>query len=265
MQTAPSMKDETKAERKARKRLANQEKLASPTSSSTKNYVVCLKWGDKYGPEYVNRLRNMVQRNMTLDYEFVCFTDSSQGIDPEIRTESLPKMPVIGWWYKPYFFSRDLPINGTILFLDLDLVVFRNINEMFTYKPGKFCIIRDFNRKFRPGWDRMNSSIFRLQTGMFDDLWQDFKRNPAPHLQRNRGDQDWMYRYVKNFEFWPDDWIRSYKWEMRDRSQLSMINGKRNFINTADPSVSSSNKIAVFHGDPNPADCKDPWVVDNWQ
>ena len=36
-----------------------------------KKYVVCLKHGKKYGPEYVNTLAKMVKRNCTLDYEFV--------------------------------------------------------------------------------------------------------------------------------------------------------------------------------------------------
>jgi len=265
-QTQQSMKvEETKAERKARKLLEKQNKLAPSVPVNTSKYVCCLKWGDKYSAEYVNRLYNMVQRNLTLEHEFVCFTDSSQGIDKNIRVEPLPKMPVIGWWYKPYFFSNDIPLRGTVLFLDLDMVVFRNINELFSYQPGNFCIIRDFNRKFRPGWDRMNSSVFRVETGMFDHLWQDFKKNPAVHLQRNRGDQDWMYRHIRNHQFWPDEWIRSYKWEMRDKNKLAIVQGKRNFIDVGDPTIGSLNKIAVFHGDPNPADCKDPWVVDNWK
>ena len=46
-----------------------------------KKYVVCLKHGKKYGPEYVNTLANMVQRNCTLDYEFVCYTEDPTGID----------------------------------------------------------------------------------------------------------------------------------------------------------------------------------------
>ena len=254
---------ESKAERKARKARSNAS--LSPIVNNTQRYVVCLKWGNKYSSDYVNKLYNMVKRNCTVDYEFVCFTDSSQGIDKHIRTEPLPKLPVVGWWYKPYFFSKDLPIKGTILFLDLDMVVFNNIDSLFSYNPNAFCIIKDFNRSFRKDWDRMNSSVFRLQTGMFDDLWQDFNKNPALHLQRNRGDQDWMYRHIRGHVFWPDDWIQSYKWEMRGKNKLGMINGKRNFIDVSEPRVLPGAKIAVFHGDPNPADCKDPWVVDRWQ
>ena len=51
------------------------------------NYVVCLKHGKKYGPEYVNALHNMVKRNPPLDYEFVCFTEDTQGIDRAITTQ----------------------------------------------------------------------------------------------------------------------------------------------------------------------------------
>ena len=262
---------ETKAERKARKLAYKQNKASEETGLivdnvfQQNNYVVCLKWGNKYSSEYVNRLNNMVARNLTIPYEFVCFTDNKQGIDAGIRVEPLPTLPTQGWWYKPYFLSADLPIKGTLLFLDLDVVVFKNIDELFSYQPERFCIIRDFNRSLRANWDRMNSSVFRTPIGMHDSLWQDFKRNPAIHTSRNRGDQDWMFRHIKNHVFWPDEWIQSYKWEMRGKNKLAMVNGKRNFADIAEPTVLKNTSIAVFHGDPNPADCKDPWVVDRWR
>ena len=33
--------------------------------------IICMKWGTKYGPEYVNRLASMVKRNITIPYRFV--------------------------------------------------------------------------------------------------------------------------------------------------------------------------------------------------
>ena len=263
------LQTETKAERKARKARERQAKelAAMPVSHSKgKNYVCCLKWGTKYDSSYVNKLYNMVSRNLTIPFEFVCFTDNSSGIDKGIRVEPLPKIPAIGWWYKPYFLSAELPIHGTLLFLDLDVIVFKNIDNLFSYKPGKFCIIRDFNRFIRPGWNRMNSSVFRTETGMHDSHWQNFKRNVALETKRNRGDQDWMFRHITGHEFWPDEWIQSYKWEMRDRNDLTkMPNGKRNFNHIGIPRIKNETNIAVFHGEPNPAECMDPWVVDNWQ
>ena len=271
-QTVQSTKQwtEPKALRKARKRREKAGKLAAAEPkketvvASNKRYVCCLKHGTKYTADYVNRLKNMVDRNITVPYEFICFTDNHAKIDRSIRIEPLPKLKTQGWWYKPYFLSADLPIDGTMLFLDLDVVVFRNIDELFTYKPGKFCIIRDFNRHLRHNWDRMNSSVFRTTVGQYDRLWQDFKRNLSAHTSKNRGDQDWMYRGIKDHEFWPDEWIMSYKWEMREKRSLTIVNGKRNFAEIATPRVQPSTKIAVFHGDPNPHTCQDPWVIERW-
>ena len=47
--------------------------------------VITIKWGDRYGPHYVNRLYAGVQRNLSAAFRFVCFTDNSQGIRPEVE------------------------------------------------------------------------------------------------------------------------------------------------------------------------------------
>ena len=46
-----------------------------------RNFIICLKHGNKYGPEYVNTLESMVRRNCTMSFEFVCFTDDPKGIN----------------------------------------------------------------------------------------------------------------------------------------------------------------------------------------
>jgi len=86
-----------------------------------KNYILCLKHGTKYSAEYVNKLYNMVARNCTLDYEFVCLTDDPKGINENIKILPLPGH-LQGWWCKPYMFSKDLPLKGTVLYMDLDVV-----------------------------------------------------------------------------------------------------------------------------------------------
>ena len=231
------------------------------------NYVVCLKHGKKYGSEYVNRLYSMCKRHLTVPFEFVCFTESNFRLLPEIKVYPLPDTKGMkGWWYKPMFFDKNLPINGTILYFDLDVVIFDNIDKLFTYEPGKFCIIRDFNRHVRPEWDKMNSSVFRLETGQHSHVYDNFVYDPKQAL-RLHGDQDWIYIQTikKEFSYWPDDWIRSYKWEMRGKPPMEFKNGKRNFKTIGDPLVEKDNCIAVFHGDPNPSECIDPWVIDNWK
>lgn len=83
--------------------------------------VVCMKWGDKYGPEYVNRLFNMVARNTTLPFKFVCFTDDAKGLLPEIDARPLPQMDLPPdkerGWRKLSLFRKDVGLEGRVLFL----------------------------------------------------------------------------------------------------------------------------------------------------
>ena len=104
------------------------------------NYVVCLKYGNKYSAEYVNKLYNSVKRNLTVPFEFVCITEDSKGINPNIVIKDLPiTSGITGWWYKPFIFDPNINLEGTILFLDLDMIIFRNIDCLFTFKPKRFC------------------------------------------------------------------------------------------------------------------------------
>lgn len=258
---------ETKEQRKARKAL-EKEGLSLPQENlKNKRYVVCLKHGDKYSSDYVNKLNSMVKRNLTLDYEFVCFTENEEGIDKDITIMPLPELPVNGWWYKPMFFNPKLELKGTILFLDLDLVIFRNIDNLFSYEPSRFVIIRDFNRHLINGYDKFNSSVFRLDTGTHPQVYTEFMKNARSVSSRYPGDQDWIRKQIsKDYYYWPDDWIQSYKWEMRGKPKYDRApRGQRDFIVNGDPIVKDKTNIAVFHGDPNPHNCKDPWVKENWR
>jgi len=272
---------ETKEQRKARKAKEKfaqvQESVEAPKISPQKNtnpldnkFVCCLKYGDKYSADYVNKLYNMVQRNLTLDHEFVCFTEDATGIDNNIRIEPLELIPnVKGWWYKPMFFNPDIVLKGTLLFLDLDMIIFDNIDKLFDYKPGEFCIIKDFNRYLIKNYDKFNSSIFRLNT--FDkkhkNVYENFIKDPNIPIRRFHGDQDWIrYSIHKDFNYWPEEWIQSYKWEMRGKPKFnSKPRGERDFAENGDPVIKEDTAIAVFHGDSNPHNCKDKWVIDNWQ
>jgi hypothetical protein len=274
---------ETKEQRKQRKRNEKAQKnakvvpkpvqktvepVAQQPVNNTGNFVVCLKYGTKYDASYVNRLFNMVSKNLTIEHEFVCFTEDPTGIDERIRVESLNLMSgVSGWWYKPMFFSPTLPLKGTILFLDLDMIIFRNIDNLFTHDPGNFYIIRDFNRYAIANYNKFNSSVFRLNTGQHTEVWTNFINNASSIMRRYHGDQDWIRVCItQNFNYWPDEWIQSYKWEMRGKPKFNnMPRGQRDFAVNRDPTIKDNTSIAVFHGDPNPHNCRDQWVIDNWK
>ena len=208
----------------------------------------------------------MCKRHSTLPFNFICLTENNHGIDENIKTMKLPSIPVQGWWYKTYVFSKDLGLKGDVLFLDLDLIIYDNIEKLWGYSYNEFAIIRDFTRSMNPGWSKFNSSVFRFRAKEYYWIWEDFQNNYKTIVTKNHGDQDYLYNLlVGKTVFWPDEWIKSYKWEMRTKQELAVINGKRNFTTVKDPVLPPNCCIAVFHGDPNPHAVKDPWVVANWK
>ena len=85
--------------------------------------VICINWGTKYGPNYINRLYGMVARNITPPFTLTCFTDHPGGIRSEVNAVPLPELgfelPVTkkGIWPKCRLWSEKLAdLSGPVLF-----------------------------------------------------------------------------------------------------------------------------------------------------
>lgn len=232
-------------------------------------YILCLKHGQKYNAEYVNRLYKMVKRNCTLPFTFVCLTEDPAHLHKDIKVLALPNY-LSGWWCKPYMYSADLPIKGTILYMDLDVVISGNIDKLLTYQPHHWCTIRDFTRVMRSNWSKYNSSIVRFKTGQLGFLWEKFKRERNIIMKKYHGDQDYLYEEtrIQQAFLYPDSWIQSWKWEVRKSREFAPggRRGSRTFKHEEhDAKPRPECCVCVFHGDPNPEHCTDAWVVENWK
>jgi hypothetical protein len=229
--------------------------------------IVCLKHGTKYGPEYVNRLKNMISRNITVSYRFICFTDDPRGIDSDIQINILPRDKKIqGWWWKPYLFKADLyPQGDDVLFFDLDMVIIGNIDKLITFEPGKFVGLRDVGRVFRPQISKLGSAVMRWPAGEYSDIWSMMEHDLSA-IRGLQGDQDWIWRcHQRNIQFFPEKWIQSYKWEVRNRVELTRKDGRQVFQTIRNPDIDPETCVLAFHGTPNPEDVQDPIIVDNWR
>ncbi len=228
--------------------------------------VVCVRFGDAYGRDYVETLRNMIKRNLTQPYKFVCITDDStpiEGVSLIVQPNANYKK---GWWHKVHMFDPSLPLHDTILYFDLDVVIHNNIDHLLDVDPIKITGIRDFNRKFNANWNRLNSSVMCWRHRKHQELWNDFVKNPA-HAQRFPGDQDWIWNKARTkIDFWPDDWLQSYKWEIRNNHELEGRAEKRQFKHD-DHFVVPEEKccVTIFHGYPKPSQITDQFVVNNWK
>lgn len=100
--------------------------------------VVCWLWkrpdGSRlFGPEYVNKLRNMLARHLHREHELVCVTDDRTGIDPGVRTERItafqdtPRCRRRMKQYDREFAGR---LGTRILSIDLDVVIVDDITPL---------------------------------------------------------------------------------------------------------------------------------------
>jgi len=261
-------KEEFHRLREEKKQKKLQTKYNIVVDNNNKKNILCLKHGDKYNFDYVNKLFNGVKKYLQSPFNFFCITDNPKHLHKDIQVIPLPNLETKGWWFKTFLFSNDLPISGTILYIDLDVVITNNLEKLFSYNPGQFLIVRDFNRILRPNYPKFNSSVMRFEKGSLSDLWIKFHSDYKNITRRFFGDQDFIYNEKQGVaEFFPNDWILSWKWEIRKSKTFASggIKGFKKFqiIENVEPPIDCC--IAVFHGDPNPHLCEDPYIIKQWQ
>ena len=210
--------------------------------------VICMKWGNKFPPYYVNRLFGMVKRNLTIPFRFVCFTDEDSGIRPEVEIKSLPNLnlpedsPERGWRKLTVFKKNFGNLEGMTLFLDLDVIIVDNIDSFFSY-PGKFLIAHD---KKRPNKIEGNSSVFRFTIGAFPQILEFFENNIDIVKNEVRHEQAYLSREMHKLgklSYWPDEWVPSFKYRCCPNWLMSWFKS---------PFIPDNSKIILFHGLPNP-------------
>jgi hypothetical protein len=229
--------------------------------------IISVKHGSKYGSIYVNKLHNMVRRHLDREHQFVCFTEDTKDLDRDIKIINLPQSNKIsGWWWKTYIFKKDhFPETDINLFFDLDMVVISDISKLIDYMPGKFVGLEDLGRAFRPNPRKLGSAVMRWPAGQYSRIWEVIESDPLV-INRFRGDQDLIWKmYEKEINFFPRDWIISYKWEARQRSEMIKVGNRYNFKNVRNPDIPKDTSVLAFHGSPDPHEVRDPIIVDNWR
>ena len=236
--------------------------------------IICMKWGSKYGANYVNTLYAMIARNITLPFQLTCFTDDATGINPLVQIRELPRLdlpagaPERGW-NKLTTLGSDLGgLSGEVLFLDLDVVIVSNIDAFFTY-PAPFAIIRDAKlRKRMIG----NSSVYRFQVGRYADILASFRLKFAEIQQNFRNEQAYLSHAIQaknELNFWPEAWCPSFKYHCMRPWPLAYLQDAR---------IPPAAKIIIFHGHPEPHEAiagvthkwyrpvrPTAWVAEHWR
>ena len=95
---------------------------------------ICLKWGDKYGPEYVNRLHESIRRFYRKPHRFLCFTDDARELRPEIEVRDIELLRTVKndcFTMEKLFLFEGLDFDGPYVLLDIDILIQSDLTAYF--------------------------------------------------------------------------------------------------------------------------------------
>ena len=193
---------------------------------------VCIKWGTKYSPEYVNNLYRMVQEHYKRDFTFTCFTDDSK--DLKCSTAEIPDIDPLhpDYWFgkENYCWDRAkflvfnshrwLGFEGKWCYLDLDVLIHGDISDLdeLALKPR---IIHSNWQNPKHIHDRKfidvrgtyyNSSMMCWNMDQCEHIFWDAVQEEQQIFRTFWKGTD-NYHYWRQRDFWnniPHEWVYSY-------------------------------------------------------
>jgi hypothetical protein len=229
----------------------------------------CVIHGDAYSWEYVDRLYNMLRRNITAEINLHVYTEAHRTVPAPYIKHSLLNWGIAGpkksWWYKMQVFNQEYH-SGPLLYFDLDTVIVNNIDWIWKLNLHHFWTVRDFKRLWRPTNYSVNSSIMWFDTKKFDYVWSNFKGlNLAQTMLKYHGDQDYITETIPTVQrqFLDIDRVKSWRWQCLDGGYN--FSQKRHLHPNTGTSIEYPTSVLIFHGNPKPKNLTDPVVVRHWQ
>lgn len=218
--------------------------------------VFAMLTGDKYAPEYADKLWRAVESNLERDHEFWLITDKDPRLFKlygEPGTKIIPPLyPEFGgWWQKLGLFY----FTGPALWLDLDVVITGRLDPLCETRAD----VRTALNWAQSGHGGCQSSVMFWQKAD-RVLWEFIRsRNATPQRYpwppRNEsgclwGDQEFLTELRDHgklaVDYHAEELVRSYKYHCR-------------------AGLPDGASVIVFHGKPDPHDVPDPWVLEHWQ
>lgn len=244
--------------------------------------VVCWRWKPavthadaarfSFGPETVNTLRRMVARHYQHPHRFICVTDDTAGLDPEVVVvkpwndfADLPSPHDLGFGRRvvhknPSCYRRlrmyradiEQVFGPRFVSLDLDTVITSDVTALWD-RPEDIVFWGDTNRH-----THYNGSMVLMRAGARPQVWERFDPRTSPQQAKRAGcfgsDQGWISYCLGPGEA---------KWGRADG-----VYSFRNDIQPRRTPLPGNAKVVFFHGRHNPwhrdVQQQYPWVKEHW-
>lgn len=206
--------------------------------------VTCVWWGDQYPISYVEKLFNMVERNLSVPHVFYCVTPHKKVPDGVTRLD--PPRSGKGWWQKVNHFHPGIyAYEERMLALDLDIIIERSL-DLLVSMIDSFCMIENYGPN--KGHAAHNSSVM---------LWTPCEETSpiyecfTPEVMNElHGDQCWIWRVMRDkITNFPQNLAVSYKYEKFDKRWRHR---------------DEKTAVTVFHGRPKPHEIND-YPKEHWR
>ena len=231
----------------------------------------CVIHGTGYDWMYVDRLYNMLQRNLQNRVRFHVYTEHSRPVPSHMIKHTLTEWPDISgprrsWWYKLQLFNTEHH-SDNLLYFDLDTVIVRDISWITKLTTDKFWAIRDFKHLQVPGFSGINSSVMWWNVSKYHYVWQDFSRANIDQIIREntQGDQQYIGRIIghNNIRFFNEGLIQSWRWQAHDGGMdfSTRLHRQPGAGTKLDPRTI----VLVFHGRPKPHEISDVVIKQHWK
>ena len=100
--------------------------------------IYTVKWGTKYGPEYVNKILEQCKKYTKQEFKFYCLTEDPTSLSSDIEVIPFPEDNYYEkWWNKLYLFDKNVVTQtGEKLFFDLDIFIQHSIDPIISHACG---------------------------------------------------------------------------------------------------------------------------------
>tara|TARA_B100001057_G_scaffold225433_1_gene225791 strand:+ start:1308 stop:2090 length:783 start_codon:yes stop_codon:yes gene_type:complete len=212
--------------------------------------VICIKWGDYYLPEDVNKLFRAVSRNFeNHGVDFYCFTDQFKGLDPVIKIRDLPQLKGGKFAYPKEAGLCDDNLGGLagqrVVYFDLDSVICGSLDRLIYFMDtNEPYITRDYGRDS----DEIGgSNLYSWVVGSLGYIKTHYEMNVETVLaEYGSASQEYLSaQIIKKYEklnFYPNEWHVSFKKHCLRKWPVNF------FCEAKKPNAEAL--LVNFHGDP---------------
>ena len=233
-----------------------------------------------YTPDYVARLHDSLRKHSTIDFEFICLSDTDVKADVVLPYNH--NSNIVKHWHKLKFFSPQFAYQNPgddIIIMDIDQLIVNNIDELLGHPVSDNELVT-----YGQWWENklgINGGFYKFKSGSLKFVWDDFALNPEYWQLHyyNNGDVHTKYYGEQNYVNWkvqehnikltntPKEWLGKLTNDFKQNVALNTLYAKE--CNTEYMILDEPHKyIKVLHfTGPGKTihEHNQPFVKDNWK